>query len=351
MSLPWSVRRALLFPSLLLLTCGFAVSAQQKVETAQDVNQRLEQLASSFRSRPADYIIGSGDMLHVEVFDVPDLSRDVQVGYAGYISLPLIPVRVQAVGLTTYQLEQKLTEILQVNGLVTHPQITVSVREHRSHPIMIIGAVKKPMVYQAARETTLIEVLSEAGGIADDAGNVVIVTRPTDPPPAGDSASKTEPKVDGARPEPMQSVTISLSDLLETGDARFNVPLSGGETVSVPRAGIVYAVGAVDRSGGFVMQNNNEQMTALKLIALANGLKPTAKLQDAVIIRRNPGTGEKKEIGVDLKKIMARKSEDVTLMANDILFVPDSAGKRALRRMGDVALSLTTGVAVIRAGR
>jgi polysaccharide export outer membrane protein len=325
----------------------------QKYETADDTNQRLLQLAEAFRSKQTEYKIGSGDVLRVDVFDVPDLSRDVQVSYTGFIALPLLTVRIQATGLTAPQLEEKVSELLQVNGLVSHPQVTVMLKERHSHPITVIGSVRKPMLYQATRETSLLEVLSEAGGITEDAGIYVIVTRPApEVPPATETGPEATP-VSTADPKPAgpQSITIKLNDLVDTGDSRLNVPLYGGETVSVPRAGIVYAVGAVDRTGGFVLQSAGEEMTVLKLIALAQGLKSTAKADKSVIIRRDPSTGAKKEINLDLKKIMARKSEDVALKTNDILFVPDSASKQALRRAGDLAISMTTGIAIVRASR
>jgi len=316
--------------------------SQQKVETAQDANERIRSLAAAFQRQARDYVVGSGDLLRVEVFDVPDLSRETRVSESGFISLPLLPVRVRASGLTAFQLEEKLAELLQANGLVVNPQVTVFVKEQRSHPVTIIGAVQRPMVLQAIRPLTLLEVLSEAGGIADDAGSVAIVTRRGSPPGSGEAQPAEE-----AGP---QTFVVNLKDLLESGDPKFNIPVFGGDVVSVPRAGIVYVVGAVERPGGFVMQNDANEMTTLRAIALAQGIKSTAKPADAVIIRKDANTGQKQEIDVNLKKIMARKAEDVRLYANDILFIPDSTGKKALRRLGELALTVTGGLIILRAG-
>ncbi len=96
------------------------------------------------------------------------------------------------------------------------------------------------------------------------------------------------------------------------------------------------------------MKSDSEQMTALKAVALAQGLKGTAKPARAVIIRKDPDTGTEQEIEVNLKRIMARKAKDVGLNANDILFVPDSAGKKALRRAAEVGLAITTGLIIFR---
>lgn len=336
---------------LILLAASAAFSQQQKTTETQEnlavseTNDRIAQLAQASAVKQGDYVIGSGDLLTVDVFDVPELSRDVRVNETGYISLPLMPAKVRAEGLTTFQLQDKLAELLQTNGLVSSPQVSVSLKERNSQPITVIGSVKTPMVIQAVRQTTLLQALSQAGGIADDAGNTVIVTR---------QAEKTLPAGDSNAPpmaaEP-QSFTINLTDLLQTGDGRFNIPLIGGDVVSVPRAGIIYVVGAVNRPGGFVMQNDYDRMTTLKMLSLAGGTINTAKIKSAVILRKNPETGKRDEVPVDLSKVMHLKAEDVTMQANDILYVPDSTGKRALRRTGDIAVSLTTGIAIVAAGK
>jgi polysaccharide biosynthesis/export protein len=314
-------------------------------DTTAETNDRISQLALAAEVKQTEYVIGTGDLLTIEVFDVPELSREVRVSEAGFISLPLIPEKVLAAGLTVSQLQNKIAELLRTNELVSKPEVNVTLKQGQSQPITVIGAVRSPIVYQAVRQTTLLEVLSQAGGTTPDAGSDVIVTR-THPSPevSGDAQTKT-----GAL-EP-QTFTIRLSDLLDTGDPRFNIPLQGGDVVTVPHAGIVYVVGAVTRPGGFVMQNDRDLMTILKALSLAGGTTQFAKTNDAVILRKDPDTGKTQQIPVDLKKILHQKAEDKTLQASDVLFIPDSSGKKALHRAGDVALSLTTGVAVIRASR
>jgi polysaccharide export outer membrane protein len=344
------------FPSgvamCVLLVAPAVFSQQPKVPASSslgptaDANDRIAQLAVAASVRQGDYVIGSGDLVGIEVFDVPELSREVRVNETGFISLPLIPVKVHAAGLTTFQLQDKLAELLQTNGLVSAPQVSVFVKEQHSQPVTVIGAVKNPMVIQAIRQTTLLQVLSQAGGIADDAGSTVIVTRPASPPTAQED-SDTNNKIPGEG----QTFTISLADLLESGNSSFNIPVLGGDVVSVPHAGIIYVVGAVTRPGGFVMQNDRDRMTTLKVLSLAGGTTGSAKVKQAVILRKNPNTGKRDEVPVDLNKVLHLKSEDVALQASDILFIPDSSGKRALHRAGDVAISLTTGLALVTAGR
>src|ERR1039458_3889782 len=141
---------------LVLLAAPAAFSQQRKAPqpppqnlqsaVVTETNERIAELAIASSAKKGDYVIGSGDLLGIEVFDVPELSREVRVNETGFISLPLIPVRVSVTGLTTFQLQDKLAELLQTNGLVSTPQVTVSLKEQRSQPITVIGAGKTAMV-------------------------------------------------------------------------------------------------------------------------------------------------------------------------------------------------------------
>jgi polysaccharide export outer membrane protein len=351
--------RVTCWPGMLLLLAAPAALSQQtsqapvapKFQNSAETNDRIAQLAAANTAKTGDYVIGSGDLLVIEVFEVPELSKEVRITETGYFSLPLLPTKVRAAGLTTAQLQEKLEELLQTNGLISMPQVTVTLKEQHSQPITVIGAVKNAMVIQAIRQTTLLEVLSQAGGVMDDAGNVVLVTRTPAPPLVPERAEEKTADFSADPPPPPQIFTINLSDLLETGDARFNIPILGGDVVSVPHAGIFYVVGAVNKPGGFVMQNDRDKMTTLKAVSLAGGTILTAKTKDAVILRKNPGVEKRQELPVNLDSVMKLKTEDAGLQPGDILFIPDSSGKRALRRAGDIGIALTTGIAVISAGK
>lgn len=329
-----------------LAICGaHAAYGQGKYETPQQTNEKIQQLATLARAHPVDTPIGSGDLLHIDVFDVPELSRDVRVSDAGDISYPLIPGKIQTSGQTPFQLEEKLEQLLIENGLVSHPQVSVFVKEQNSQPISVVGAVQHTMVYQVMRPTTLLEVLSAAGGITDDAGSEILITRPA--PPEQARIEPTSTKSDPSSEQ--QIITIRLRDLLESGNSVYNIPLYGGDVVSVPRAGIVYVLGfGVAQPGGYVLQSRGEQVTVLKAIALAHGLTTFAKANDAVIMRTNPVTGNRDQIPVRLKEIQNRKADDVPMKSNDILYIPDSAGKKALARGAQAALGIGTQVAVFR---
>ena len=346
-----------------------ASRAQQAVlETPQQVNDRIRSLSASARAVQHDYIIGNGDLLDLEVFDVKELSREVRVSQTGSIGIPLVPVRLHVAGLTEVQAEQKISEILEANGLVSHAEVSISVKERKSKPITVVGAIVHPMVYQADRAVTLLEVLAEAGGLANDAGDTVIVNRPAqevpsdsseppaigpeDPAPAAPSAvagsnppANTPPPVDP--PHLNNTITINLNELMESGDATNNIVLQAADIVTVPHSGIVYVLGAVSKPGGFVLANDRGQMTTLKVLALAGGLSSTAKRGHAVIVRKD-AQGQQHEVAVDLKKVMQRQAEDVQLQPSDILYVPDSAARKALLRTAELGIALGSGVALYR---
>jgi polysaccharide biosynthesis/export protein len=367
------------FVTSALVVLASSSRAQAVLETSQQVNDRIRSLSASVHMMPHDYVIGSGDVLDIEVFDVKELSREVRVSQTGSIGIPLVPVRLHVAGLTEVQAEQKIAEVLEANGLVSHPEVSVSVKERKSKPITVVGAVPHPMVYQADRPVTILEVLAEAGGVASDAGDTIIVTRPvpepstdsSEPPSIGpeeilpaapqkDSAEKSpaprtvatpgaaaSPSSPNEPPLLTNTITLNLRDLMETGDTANNIVLQAGDIVTVPHAGIVYALGAVGRPGGFVLVNDRAQMTTLKLLALAGGLSRTARRDRAVIIRKD-NQGQQHEVAVDLKKVLERQSEDLQLQPSDILYVPESAAKQAVLRAMEFGIALGSGVALYR---
>ena len=383
--------------------------AQAVLETPQQFNDRIRSMSAAARQTPHDYVIGTGDVLDIDVFDVKELSREVRVSQTGSIGIPLVPVRLHVAGLTEVQAEEKIAEILEANGLVSHPEVSVSVKERKSKPITVVGAVPHPMVYQAERPVTLLEVLAEAGGVAPDAGDTVIVSRPVQEfqedsaeppaispekpdslagvtgsmqmgssakpiaspspsvaaPPAKDSAASSQPPAipqttapasqkssagafaDSEPPALNNTITINLNELMEGGEAANNIILQAGDIVTVPHSGIVYVLGAVGHPGGFVLANDRGQMTVLKILALAGGTTSTAKNDHAVIVRKDT-QGQQHEVAVDLKKVLARQAEDLQLQPSDILYVPQSAGKQAMLRALEFGIALGSGVALYR---
>lgn len=345
---------------------------KSELETTEDWNKRLQEL---FRSAdqaapavvPQEYRIGPEDLIEISVFEAPELNRAVRVSAGGEISLPLLGA-VQAAGLTPRELEFVLEELLR-RTYMKDPHVGVFIREMESHSVSVFGAVKKPGVFQVRGTKTLIEVLSLAEGLAEDAGDTVIVMRGGGYSGAqvldrGDQAgtASAESSTSGqaeqdfvlsSSQEPslaQETIEINLKDLLETGDPRHNIPVYPGDIVKVTRAGVVYVVGEVNKPGGFVLRTN-EHISVLQAIALGEGLTRTAAKGQARIIRTDEESGERTEIPLDLGKVLAGKVPDPFLQPKDIVFVPNSAARSALYRGAEAAISIASGVLIWRGGR
>jgi polysaccharide export outer membrane protein len=300
-------------------------------------------------SAAQDYRIGPEDLLEISVFEAPELNRAVRVSATGEISLPLLGA-VQAAGQTAKTLELVLQELLR-HSYMKDPHVSVFMREMQSHPVSVFGAVKKPGVFQINEPKSLIEMLSMAEGLAEDAGDTVIVVRGASSPsvrePAADvSSPKAKPSGPANSDSQAQSaqdngttVECSLKNLLESGDPRCDVLVNPGDVVKVTRAGVVYVEGDVKKPGGFLLKTN-ENISVLQAVALAEGLTRTAAGNHARIIRRNEATGAREEIPIDLTKVLAGGLTDALLRPNDVVFVPNSTGKSVFYGSAQAAVSI-----------
>ena len=321
-------------------------------ETTQDYNQRIAELVRESKAPDAssphgDYQIGPEDLLEISVLEAPDLNRTVRVSDDGAISLALLG-SIQAAGLSTRELQGDLQDRLR-HTYMKDPQVSVFVQEMRSHPVSVFGAVEKPGVYQIRYAKTLVEVLSMAQGLANDAGDTVIVMRhpgdTADPALASllstNSTLATDRRSEIAMSAPgpsglatgetsgTESMAINLKDLLDSSNPRSNVLVYPGDLVKVARAGIVYVVGQVHKPGGFLLKTN-ENISVLQAIALAEGVTPNAKGKEARIFLAGGSSESPKEIAINLDKILAGKAPAPFLKPDDVLFVPNSAGKETL---------------------
>ena len=269
--------------------------------------------------------IGANDLLAISVYDAPELTRTVRVDSDGSIRLPMLKQRIKVEGLMPGQVEGVVAEALTAEQLLVEPFVTVTVAEYNSRPISVMGAVKRPITFQVISPMTLLEALSRAEGLSAEAGPEILVSR-TQPGPGGEPAALVQ--------------RVAVKALIDAADPEMNVKLTGGEEIRIPEAGKIYVVGNVKRPGGFRLQDNTET-TVLKALALAEGLMPFAGKQ-AYIYRRE-GSGSKNEIPIELKKIMDRKAPDATLMANDILYVPDRSGQRVRMAVLEKLLMFGTG--------
>jgi polysaccharide export outer membrane protein len=255
--------------------------------------------------------IGADDLLAVSVYDSPEMTRTVRVGADGMIRLPMMKQRIQVKDMMPGEVESAIAEALTAEELLVNPLVTVTVAEYHSRPISVVGAVRKPVTFQAEAPVTLLNALARAEGLSSDAGQEILISR-VQAGATGESSNLVQ--------------RIRVKELIDGADPAANLKLIGGEEIRVPEAGRVYVVGNVKKPGAFTVQDNAET-TVLKALAMAEGLLPFAGKQ-AFIYRAEGGPGGQNEIPVELRRIMDRKSPDVALLPNDILYITDNKNRR-----------------------
>jgi polysaccharide export outer membrane protein len=267
--------------------------------------------------------IGRDDLIGITVYDSPELTRTVRVDSDGDIRLPMLQKHIQAAGLYPSELENAITTALTNENVLVDPIVTVSVVEYRSRPITVVGAVKSPLTFQATGTVTLLDAISRAGGLAENAGAEILVSRQ----PSGTSDKSVA-----------LAQRIPVYGLISGEDPSLNLKLEGGEEVRVPEAGRVFVLGDVKKPGAFYITDGSES-SVMKALSLSEGLD-TFSAHKAYIYRLEAGSTGRNEIPVELKKIMDRKSPDVPLMANDILYIPNATGARASLKVLETSIGV-----------
>jgi polysaccharide export outer membrane protein len=285
----------------------------------------------------AGYILGPNDQIVVHALLVPEIpEKPIRIESDGSLNLPLVG-RVDAGGLTARQLESAIAARLGV--FVEHPQVSIDVAEQGSQPVSVLGAVKNPGVHQLRGPKSLVEVLSIAGGVEQDAGYIVRIERHTERgalPLAGATVDPTGQ---------FSVAEVNLEDVMDGKHAAGALVVKPDDVITVPRARLVYVIGEVKRSGGFPM-HEKRNISVLQALSLAEGLTRTAGMSGARVLRNNPDTGEREEIPINLKSIFDGKSPDPALLPEDILFVPNSMAKSSALRAVEAAIQMGTGVVI-----
>jgi len=314
--------------------CVFILAVAWSVATGQ---QTPERPASPRPDDVSQYVLGPEDQIKIWALGVEEISdKPVRIDPSGEIDLPLVG-RVHAAGLTVEQLKSALAQRLTKE--VREPRVSVDIVEFGSQPVSVMGAVNHPYVLQVSGRKTLAEVLSLAGGLRTDAGPYVKITR---------QVKWGEIPIHNAKTDESGNFhvgQVQVRDLLSATNPAENILIRPHDVITVPVAEMVYVVGAVKKPGPFTL-NERESVSVLQALSMAEGLGVTPKAQDSKILRAVPGNGERREIPVDLKKVMAGKAEDMALRANDILFVPDSTAKKAGVRALEAAIQTVTGVVI-----
>jgi polysaccharide export outer membrane protein len=283
------------------------------------------------------YVMGPDDQLKIWALGVEEISdKPVRIDPSGNIDLP-IAGRVHAAGLSVEQLKSELEHRLARE--VRKPEVTIEIVEYGSQPVTVLGAVNHPGVLQLSGRKTVAEILSMAGGLSPASGPYIKISR---------EANWGKIPLQSAQPDSSGSFTVAtlkVQSLLAGTSPTDNILIRPHDTITVPTAEMVYVVGAVKKPGSFAL-NERESVSVLQALSMAEGLGSTPKAQDSKILRTVPGSGEREEIPVDLKKILAGKGEDQALRANDILFVPDSTTKKVAYRAAEAAVQAATGVII-----
>ena len=295
------------------------------------------------RDEPKSYVLGPGDVIQISVLDMDEIGKyPNRIDLRGFINLPVVG-RVEAAGLTADQLQAKLEERLK--SQLKDPDVTVSITEMRSQPVSVLGAVAQPGVQQVQGRKTLMEVISQAGGLRQDAGYSIRIARSKEWGPL---------PLEGAKDDESGQFLVAevgVSEVLEGTSPAKNILVKPNDLITVPKGKLVYVMGAVKKSGGFVL-GEREQVTVLEALSMAEGTAAFAKQSQVKILRKTGDPEKRAEIALNVSRILDGKDKDVTLEAEDILYVPLSGGKRALARGAEAALSVGSGIAIWRgAGR
>ena len=285
------------------------------------------------------YLLGPDDQIDISGPELTEsANKPVRVDSEGNVQVPLVG-RVHVAGLTPQQAEQSLNKALST--YIREPQVVVNVSEVRSQPVSVLGAVNTPGVHQVHGHKTLLEMLSLAGGIRPDAGYSVRITRQSEwgciPLP-------------GATPDPSGKFSVAevnLKKIMEAKDPAENIQIFPHDVITVPKAEMIYVIGEVRRSGGFVL-GEHQSMSVLQALSLAEGLNTGADARHAKILRLRPDKDNREELSVDIKDLFKGKNKDVAMQGNDILFVPGSTGKKAALRSLEAAIQTGTSLAIWR---
>ncbi len=282
--------------TVVVFLLSFAAMAQRVSSPQPGLSVPAVSITSAGANLPFQPI-GVSDLIHLTVSDSPELSQSFRVDSQGNLNLPLLHGPVRAQGLLPEALRAELTAALRGQHLLVNPVVDVSVVEYRSRAVTIAGAVKTPTTIQQLGDLRVLSALSQAGGLLPEAGTEVIVEQ-----------------ANGV------SQRLPVRELFDGLHPELNIPVTAGAQIRVPQGDQVYVVGNVKRPGAFPFRNTQDT-TVLQLLALSGGLDSFA-LRTAYIYRAEPGSTQKKEIEVPLRRILDRKAADVKVAANDILYVP-----------------------------
>jgi polysaccharide biosynthesis/export protein len=262
--------------------------------------------------------VGAGDIIQIRVVDDEEIpEKQVRIGADGYISLPTVG-RLRVAGLTAEEIQAAVANRLK--RLYVDPDVSVSVAETHSQPVTVLGSVKTPGIIQLQGRKTLVEILSAAGGPAEDSGASVRITR---------QKEFGQIPLPNAHDDPTGAYSIAdvnLQTIMDARDPAANIVVMPNDLINVPKGQVVYVIGEVLKPGIIVLGEKNA-VGVLQAVSIASGISKTAKASQTKILRLTPGSLTRTEITVNLQNMMAGKGNDVALQPDDILYVPNNLKK------------------------
>ena len=251
-----------------------------------------------------DYRIGAEDVIQITVYDQPDLSISVKVSPDGYIPFPLLG-RIKAEGFTGRELEKEVEDKLLADYL-KNPQVSILIKEYRSRKVYVLGGVASPGIYELTGTISLLEALSRAGGLNNNAARHAVISR-----------SQKQYNETGAVEEPLK---VDLKRLLDEGDTSLNVSIHDGDVIQIPSANSYFVFGEVKSPG---LYSIDKDLTILQAITKAGGFTKIAAPSRTKVIRGKNGTEE--TIKVDISDIIkGDKEKNIYIKADDIVVIPES---------------------------
>ena len=264
--------------------------------------------------------ITPGFLLSMEVFDTPEYSLDLRVDASGNVDLPMVG-NVHVADLTLVEASGKLAAALRDAKILNNPRVNLNVEEYAATEVTVLGEVHNPGRVEMLAPRHLDDVIAMAGGETEYAGKEVEIRH----------ASGAEPR----------SVLIEYSRNTNSHVLSETI-VRPGDTVTVRRAGIVYVLGAVNRPGGYVMQQDGE-LNVTQAVALAYGTTMPAAISSMRVIRKTDDGGVK-EMPIDYSDMVKGKIPPLRLQAEDVVYVPVSKTKVVL---GSGLLNTAVAAAVI----
>ncbi|HLX43916.1 MAG TPA: polysaccharide biosynthesis/export family protein [Bryobacteraceae bacterium] len=320
---------------LFLLVCAMGTFAN-----GDDVKATRQLIDRTPDHIPATYLLSTDDEITIHSLQAKEISdKPFRVDQAGDVNLPMLG-RIHVAGSNANQAETLIHDKLKT--FYVDPDVAIDITARHTEPASVIGAVGAPGTHQIQGRVTLLDLLSQAGGVRTDAGAVIKITR--------QGAYGPIPHPSAHHVDPDSSVAeISLRNLLDVRDPTDNITILPHDVVSIPPAEIVYVVGNVKHAGGFPLGGKTD-VSVLQALALAEGLDRFAAPRSARILRRGNGTAaDRQDITLDVQRILDGKSEDISLHPNDVLFIPNSRSKTIAFRTIEAAIQLGIGMGM--AGR